>query len=90
MQTTRVTVYRPFVGGRLSPRLRVTKTVKGECFSGSSANPRRDAWRCSAGKLHLRPLFLRPEDFSWARRLWDLVGLRATRHRPSRVASVGR
>ena len=43
MQTTRVTFYRPFVGGRLSPRLRVTKTVKGECFSRSSANPRRDA-----------------------------------------------
>ena len=66
MQTTRVTVQRPFVGGRLSPRLRVTKTVKGECFSGSSANPRRDAWRCSAGKLHLRPLFLRPDGFSLA------------------------
>jgi hypothetical protein len=64
-RTTRVTVYRPFVAGKLSPRLQVTRTVKGECFSGSSANPRTDAWRCSAGNSIVDPCFSDPRVRSW-------------------------
>jgi hypothetical protein len=64
-QKTRVTIYRPFVKGKVSPRLHVTKTVKGQCFSGSSADPRSDAWRCSAGNGIADPCFSDPKVPSW-------------------------
>jgi len=64
-QKTRVTIYRPFVAGKLSPRLYLTKTVKGQCFSGSSADPRGDAWRCAAGNFIHDPCFSDPKVPSW-------------------------
>jgi hypothetical protein len=60
-QSTRVTVFRPFVAGKLSPRLHVTKTAKGQCFSGSSADPRSDAWRCAIGNFIYDPCFSDPK-----------------------------
>jgi len=65
VEETRVTIYRPFVQGKISPRLHVTKTVKGQCFSGSSADPRSDAWRCSAGNAIADPCFSDPKVPSW-------------------------
>jgi hypothetical protein len=64
-QRTQVTIFRPFAAGKVSPGLHVTKTVKGQCFSGSSADPRRDAWRCSAGNLISDPCFSDPKVPSW-------------------------
>ncbi len=64
-QTTRVRVFRPFVAGKLSPRLHLTKTAKGECFSGSSADPRSDAWRCAIGNFIYDPCFSDPKVVSW-------------------------
>jgi hypothetical protein len=64
-QTTRVTVFRPFVAGKLSPKLHVTETVKGQCFSGSSADPRGDAWRCAIGNSIADPCFSDPKVLSW-------------------------
>jgi hypothetical protein len=62
---TRVTIFHPFVGGKVAPRLQVTRTVKGQCFSGSSANPRSDAWRCSVGNSIADPCFSDPKVPSW-------------------------
>lgn len=64
-EKTRVTFYRPFAQGKLSPGLYVTKTVKGQCFSGSSADPRSDAWRCSAANAIADPCFSDPKVPSW-------------------------
>ena len=64
-ETTRVTVFRPFAAGKLSPQLHVTKTVKGQCFAGSTANPRSDAWRCAVGNLISDPCFSDPKVVSW-------------------------
>jgi hypothetical protein len=65
-QKTHVTIYRPFVHGKLSPRLHVTKTSKGHCFSGSSADPRRDAWRCFIGANSIAdPCFSDPKVPNW-------------------------
>jgi hypothetical protein len=64
-QATQVTVFRPFVAGKVSPRLHVTTTVKGQCFAGSSADPRSDAWRCSIGNLIADPCFSDPKVVSW-------------------------
>jgi hypothetical protein len=63
-QTTRVTIYRPFAAGKLAPGLVVSKTVKGSCFSGSSADPRSDAWRCFIGNFINDPCFSSP-GLSW-------------------------
>lgn len=55
LPNTIVSVYRPFrVGGRTTLR---TRTRRGYCFSGSSAADRRDAWRCTSGKLIADPCF---------------------------------
>jgi hypothetical protein len=64
-QQTRVTIFRPFQNGKVAPSLHVTKTVKGQCFSGSSADPRSDAWRCSAGSVIADPCFSDPKVPSW-------------------------
>jgi hypothetical protein len=62
---TRIAVFRPFVRGKLAPRLHITRTVKGECFAGSSADPRSDAWRCSVGNSTADPCFSDPKVPSW-------------------------
>ena len=64
-ETTRVTVYRPFAAGRVSPGLKVVRTAKGRCFSGSIADPRRDAWRCEIKNAIADPCFSDPAVSSW-------------------------
>ncbi len=64
-QTTRITVYRPFTNGKLSPRLKVVRTAKGHCFSGSVADPRRDAWRCQFENAIADPCFSDPKVPVW-------------------------
>jgi hypothetical protein len=49
-------IYRAFTAtGR--PTIRITRTVRGDCFAGSSAIVRRDAWRCVAGRYIDDPCF---------------------------------
>ncbi len=62
---TKVTVFRAFSGGKVAPRLTIVRTVKGECFSGSIADPRRDAWRCMSGNVISDPCFSDPGVGSW-------------------------
>ena len=64
-QTTRVTVYRPFTNGKSSTGFTVVRTAKGQCFSGSVADPRRDAWRCSIGNAITDPCFSDAAVPSW-------------------------
>ena len=53
---TTANVYEPFsVTG--SPQVRVTQTVRGHCWTGSLASPRRDAWRCLSGNFIYDPCF---------------------------------
>jgi len=62
---TKMTVYRPYVGGDVTPRLTVVRTAKGECFTGSLADPRRDAWRCEIGNEIADPCFSNRTVPSW-------------------------
>jgi hypothetical protein len=64
-QTTRVTVYRAYSNGKVAPGLTVVRTLKGECFAGSIADPRRDAWRCIIGNAVNDPCFSDPAVASW-------------------------
>src|SRR4051794_37844520 len=52
---TRARVFRPFTASGRS-RLH-TKTRRGECFTGSLATVRRDAWRCIVGNGLIDPCF---------------------------------
>jgi hypothetical protein len=48
----------PFVGGRLSSGLHVSRTRRGFCWVGSLADSgRSDAWRCLSGNLIHDPCF---------------------------------
>jgi hypothetical protein len=64
-QTTRVKIYRPLIGGDLSPALHFTRKTEGSCFSGSAADPRADAWRCSIGNTIVDPCFSDPRAHTW-------------------------
>lgn len=59
MSATSLNVYRPFTAdGRLAPGLTVARTTRGDCWVGSIASRRRDAWRCSTrGGLIYDPCF---------------------------------
>ena len=54
---TNVNIVEPFQpDGSLKPRLRVVRSARGSCFTGSVADPSRpDAWRCTVGNLILDP-----------------------------------
>jgi hypothetical protein len=62
---TRTTVYHPYLLGDVAPRLTVTRTAKGECFTGSLADQRRDAWRCELGNEIADPCFSDRAVLSW-------------------------
>ena len=53
---TQVRVYRPFRSSG-TPAVRVAKTGRGSCFSGSDAANRHDAWRCLNGHFVVDPCF---------------------------------
>src|SRR5262249_28897282 len=64
-QATRVKIYRPLDGGDLVPTLHFTSKVSGTCLSGSAANSRSDAWRCSTGGRIVDPCFSDPNAHTW-------------------------
>lgn len=64
-QTTRVTIYRPFAGGRLAPSYTVTGAARGYCWTGSIADERSDAWRCLVGNVIHDPCFSDPAVRTW-------------------------
>jgi hypothetical protein len=64
-QTTRVKIYRPLDGGNLASTLHFTAKPNGSCFSGSAADPRSDAWRCSIGNKLVDPCFSDPNAHTW-------------------------
>lgn len=53
---TRAIIYTAFDASG-TPKLKIAHTVKGSCFSGSSAAQRRDAWRCMNRNQILDPCF---------------------------------
>lgn len=53
---TETHIYRAFKASG-APAIRVTKTVRGPCFSGSDATDRDDAWRCASGNFLYDPCF---------------------------------
>jgi len=62
---TQVTVYRAYANGKVAPGLTIVRTAKGECFAGSIADPRSDAWRCSVGNSVADPCFSDKAVASW-------------------------
>lgn len=64
-QTTRVTIFRAYQDGKVAPGLTVANTLKGECFAGSIADIRSDAWRCIVGNSVADPCFSDPAVASW-------------------------
>lgn len=64
-RTTRVTVYRPFAGGRLAPGFVVAHAARGSCWTGSIADERSDAWRCFVGNVIHDPCFSDPRVHGW-------------------------
>jgi hypothetical protein len=64
-EATRVAVYRPFSGGKVAPGLRIVRTAKGDCFAGSLADSRSDAWRCEIGNAISDPCFSSAAVVSW-------------------------
>ena len=64
-QTTHVRFYRAYSNGKVAPGLKIVRTLKGECFAGSIADPRRDAWRCIIGNAVNDPCFSDPAVASW-------------------------
>jgi len=53
---TQATIFRPFTASG-NPSTRVRKTVRGYCWTGSSASGRSDAWRCMTGNEIIDPCF---------------------------------
>jgi hypothetical protein len=64
-ERTTVSVYRPFSGAGVAPGLQIVRTAKGDCFAGSLADPRRDAWRCEIGNAISDPCFSSAAVVSW-------------------------
>jgi len=54
--TTAVHIYTPYSESN-KPTVSVTKTVAGECFTGSTISHRSDAWRCIDGNELQDPCF---------------------------------
>ena len=64
-QTTRVTNFRAYLDRGPAPGLTIVRTAKGECFAGSIADARSDAWRCMVGNYVSDPCFSDPAVASW-------------------------
>jgi hypothetical protein len=50
-------IFAPFTGGSVAKGLRVVKSVRGTCWTGSEGTARADAWRCMSGNLIYDPCF---------------------------------
>jgi hypothetical protein len=80
---TKAHVFRPFSPTGRS-RLR-TKTRRGDCFTGSLATVRRDAWRCSIGNRIVDPCFSSrraPDAVLCPRAAWKRTGIRIKLRQP--------
>jgi hypothetical protein len=55
--TTSEHIFTPLENGRLAYGLHLVKTVRGACWTGSSATARADAWRCMSGNVIYDPCF---------------------------------
>ncbi len=80
-----VNIVNPFPDGSLKPRLRVVRSARGSCFTGSVADPSRpDAWRCTAGNLILDPCIGTGRKLACFFAPWDnrIVLLHLTRRLP--------
>lgn len=62
---TRVTIFKAYESGKPAPGLSIVRTAKGECFAGSIADPRTDAWRCIVGNSVADPCFSDKAVASW-------------------------
>jgi hypothetical protein len=56
-QATSSHIFAPFNGGEIANGVKVNKTGRGYCWTGSGADTRPDAWRCFLGNLILDPCF---------------------------------
>jgi hypothetical protein len=56
-QATKVVMYAPFGSSGLHPGYTVTSKVHGECWTGSIASQRPDAWRCMVSNSIYDPCF---------------------------------
>lgn len=56
---TQIKVFAPwdYPGQKLHPSIKVTQELKGTCWTGSVANPRPDAWRCTVDNQIFDPCF---------------------------------
>lgn len=50
-------IFAPFTSGSVASGLRIVKTVRGNCWTGSEGTARADAWRCMSGNLIYDPCF---------------------------------
>jgi hypothetical protein len=92
---TRATIFRPFTASG-KPAGRVTRTMRGYCWTGSSASGRADAWRCTVRNQIIDPCFSSPK----ARGLvvcaatgpWSssLIKIKLTRKLPGKFANKGK
>jgi hypothetical protein len=81
--TTKARVFRAFSPSGRS-RLR-TKTRRGECFTGSLATLRRDAWRCFVGSQIIDPCFSSSHvsgSVLCPRAAWKQTGIRLKLRKP--------
>jgi hypothetical protein len=56
-QTTSSHIFAPFNGGEIASDVKIGKTGRGYCWTGSGADTRPDAWRCFLGNFILDPCF---------------------------------
>jgi hypothetical protein len=50
-------IYAPFTTGSVAKGLRVSKSIRGSCWTGSEGTARPDAWRCMSGNFIYDPCF---------------------------------
>ena len=94
-QRTQLSIYEPFTPAG-APTVRVTSTIRGNCWTGSSAAAREDAWRCMSGNFIYDPCFsstgvrgivLCPATGPWSS---AAIEIKLTRRLPSKYGNKGK
>jgi hypothetical protein len=92
---TRATIFRPLTSSG-KPAAHISRTVRGYCWTGSSASDRSDAWRCMAGNEIIDPCFssanapgmvLCSANGPWSR---SLIEIKLTKKLPGKYANTGK